>query len=251
MGACEGMPADEPTGPTPGSQTSPTASAQTEPSQALSPTKEMIEAKAKGLAIDVPLAFWTPLTANNPTVAVGGSIQLSVSANADVGPTVYYIEIFDVDTGAQVARCGFGTTCTATVSQSIATLHRYQAFISGYGMTLPPPYIQDASNVAYLTWSPDGYSVSLPASVSCYSGTGQVTATATANVDVGPTPLYIQIFDTIGNRLAICGYGKTCTATYGCGLANLVAFVSSSDANLPPFNTHASSNISVVRVVPR
>ena len=42
--------------------------------------------------------------------------DLIATASSDVGPTPYYVRIYDDDTGDQVTSCSGGTTCQATVS---------------------------------------------------------------------------------------------------------------------------------------
>ncbi|WP_031525317.1 hypothetical protein [Streptomyces sp. NRRL F-5123] len=70
---------------------------------------------------------------------------LTATSTTDVGPTAYYIEIFDVTTGTLIAQCGTGTQCVATVSYA-DTAHTHVAFISGSGSSLPPPTVRAASN---------------------------------------------------------------------------------------------------------
>src|ERR1043166_5414640 len=52
-------------------------------------------------------------------VFVGSSVSLAAQFSYNVGPTPYYIEIYDQTTGARLASCGYGTTCSATVSSSV------------------------------------------------------------------------------------------------------------------------------------
>jgi hypothetical protein len=134
--------------------------------------------------------------------------------------------------------------CTAPVSQSVATTHQYVAFVSAYGTAYTPPSIQATSGKSFVTWSNTGYRVSLASSGSIFSGTR--TLTATSNVNVGPTPYYIEIFNLrTGANVAICGSGTTCTATASVafGENDFVAFVSSYSTAIPPLNTQASSNV--------
>src|SRR5262249_18357792 len=64
----------------------------------------------------------------------------------------------------------------------------------------------------------DGFAVSLAGS-SPYEPVGQsVTLTATATVDVGPTPYYITLYsETTAAQLAVCGAGTTRSATLAQG----------------------------------
>ena len=62
-----------------------------------------------------------------------------------VGPTPYYITIYDETTGAELAVCGTGITCSATVSESSTGRHQFEAFIG-----------DDVSGTAHLasSWCP-------------------------------------------------------------------------------------------------
>jgi hypothetical protein len=103
--------------------------------------------------------------------------------------------------------------------------------------------VQAISNLSYVTWSNARYLISLTASRTSY---GQDTVTAMTNVNVGPTPYYIEIFSqTTGSRVAVCGSGTSCSANVSLnfGKNEFVAFVSSYDTLLPPANIQASSNV--------
>jgi hypothetical protein len=74
------------------------------------------------------------------------SETVTATTNADVGPTPYYIEIFN-ETGALLAVCGSGSTCSATFTPSYAGSNLV-AFVSGSSAAFPPPGIVASSNVA-------------------------------------------------------------------------------------------------------
>lgn len=177
------------------------------------------------------------------TTAVGANSALTATASADVGPSPFYIQIFDLTTGARLQYCGFGTTCSVLTSQSTATTHRYAAYVSSYDTSLPLTNLQATSAPAFITWNYNGYRVAL--SVTSNGGSSR-TLTATTNVNVGPTPYYIQIFNLrSGNRIAICGVGTTCSTnvSLALGRTDFVAFISSSSTTIPPLNTQASSKV--------
>ena len=75
------------------------------------------------------------LSVNSPHQVIGGTAVLTASSAYDVGPTPYYIEIFDQTTGARVAICGSGTSCSGSASYSYATTHTYVAYVARYGTT--------------------------------------------------------------------------------------------------------------------
>ncbi len=182
------------------------------------------------------------LTASKTTVPVGNTVVLTEKSSGDVGPTPFYIQLWDTTAGTLLNQCGSGTTCSASVSQSAATTHTYVATFAQYASSYPPPLPQSASAVNYITWTGSGYQVSLSAPAVTVNGPETVTATSTVNV--GPTPYYIEIFDENGTRIAACGSGTTCSVSYTPSArgSNLVAFVASYDSTLPPANIQASSN---------
>jgi hypothetical protein len=189
------------------------------------------------------------LSASPTTVAVGGTTTLTATANQDVGPSPFYIEIFDTTTGTFVKSCGSGTSCSVPVSQATAGTHAYQAFLMPYGTAYPPAAVQETTSTSYVTWGTSGYSISLYADSSTYS---TATVTATASINVGPTAYYIQIFSENGTRIAICGSGTTCTTQYaptGAGGGTLVAFISANSTTLPPLNAQASSNLATTYLI--
>ena len=117
------------------------------------------------LAATVTAQFWTAppasaqprqifntfdLTASANYVLVGYSATLTATYSLDVGPTPYYIEIFDQTTGLLVpSACGYGTVCAVSVQiiQSCHTvLHTFIAYLAEYGTMDPPPGIVATSN---------------------------------------------------------------------------------------------------------
>jgi len=212
----------------------------------MDPSKPQVEDQPK--AFTVTPSFTGPILAGNNTLSLGGSTTLSISTNIDVGPTPYYIQIFDLTYGADagigtlIRSCASGTTCaTGPLSLSREDTRMYVAFVSGYGTTVPPPNVVAQSPKTFVTWTSSGYSLAVPTVLSCVNpGVGQVTATA--NIDVGPTIYYIEIFDQFGSRLNSCGWGTTCTAQFPCGSVGISAFISNSATAYPPGLMKAASN---------
>lgn len=191
------------------------------------------------------------LAASQTTVPAGAASTLTAATSQDIGPSPFWTGIFDVTTGTRIAVCGYGTTCSATVSQAVAATHEYIAYLSGNSTAYPPPGIQETSLLSFVTWSGLGWRVSLSAPAGTF---GSETVTATANGDVGPTPYYIEIFNETGTRLAACGSGSTCSVTFTPSYAgsNLVAFISGYSTAFPPPAIVASSNVitSYLRIIP-
>ena len=84
---------------------------------------------------------------------VGQSVTVTATANADVGPTPYYITLYSETTGGELAICGSGTTCSATVSQSTPGPQDFEAFVgddvTGDGQ---PGFVLVSSNIVPVTW---------------------------------------------------------------------------------------------------
>ena len=183
------------------------------------------------------------LSAAPTTLNVGGTTTLTSTTSADIGPSPFWAQIYDITTGTRIGVCGFGTTCTATTSQAAATTHSFVAYVSDLTAAFPPTGIQATSNTSFVTWSNSGYRVTLSSS---RVGITTDHLTATTNVDVGPTPYYIEVFNIgTGARVAVCGSGTTCSVDVSVGFnrSDYIAFVSSFSTTLPPLNTQASSNV--------
>jgi hypothetical protein len=73
--------------------------------------------------------FAVSLAASSAYPLIGQSVTLTAATNADVGPTPYYISIYSETTGAELAICGFGTTCTATVTEGTPGAQTFEAFV--------------------------------------------------------------------------------------------------------------------------
>jgi hypothetical protein len=190
------------------------------------------------------------LAASPTTLPVGQTSTLTATTAQDISSSPFYTEIFDATTGAWLATCGTGTTCSASVSQAVATTHVFVAYESAWDHSFPPSHVQNTSNTSYVTWSNAGYRVALSTNASLTFGTA--TLTAFANQNVGPTPYYIEIFDENGTRVAVCGTGSSCSATVTPSYAgsNYVAFVSDSSSALPPGSIVASSNVVLATRLP-
>jgi hypothetical protein len=92
----------------------------------------------------VSLVTWTASGYSLTLTSFFDSVTATSSIN--VGPTPYYIEIFDMTTGARIAICGTGTVCTGTASVTSVVPHGVAAFIAGNSTSLFPSNIQATSN---------------------------------------------------------------------------------------------------------
>ena len=188
------------------------------------------------------LPYAVSLVASPTALAPGGTTTLTATANRDVGPSPFFIEIFDQTTHAFLADCAFGTTCSTTVTQFGSTVRSYVAYISRFGAGYPPPSVRAVSGTVTVSW----LTVSLSASPTALTPGGTTTLSATASLDVGPTPYWIEIFDpATGIVLAYCGFGDTCSVSVtqpGSAIRDYVAYVSGLGFSLPPPNIRATSN---------
>jgi hypothetical protein len=78
----------------------------------------------------------------------------AATTNTDVGPTPYYITIYSETTGALLATCGFGTSCTATVAQALPGSQAFEAFVgdSVPGTGRPGFALVDSNEVTVNWW---------------------------------------------------------------------------------------------------
>jgi hypothetical protein len=199
------------------------------------------------------------LSASPTTTASGQFVTLTATTNAPIASNSGdVIEIYDVTTGLFMTSCGSGvTTCTWGAELAGPTTEEFAAYVGTLDSSPPPPSEVAASAISYVTWTNTGYQLSLSTSI---SDGGPVTVTATANVDVGPTPDYIDIFnETTGLLVTQCSGlppapDNTCSDLFSVGPAgaNLVAFLApdiDGDAapatlsQLPLPSIQASSNV--------
>jgi Domain of unknown function (DUF1906) len=192
--------------------------------------------------------FSITLSASPASLAAGGTTTLTATTNADVGPSPYFISIYDSISSARMTFCGSGASCGVSVSFSGATVHSYVAYVSGSPpATGTPPSIKATSSTVTVRW----FTISLSANPKFLAPGASTTLTATASTDVGPTPYFIQIYDNGSKaRVASCAIGTTCTTSVSqsaAGVFNYIAYIGNSDATAPPSTTIATS--STVKVV--
>jgi len=203
----------------------------------LQATSNQIEVQWRELAV---LSF----AADAATLPVGASTTLTATTLRDVGPTPFFIELFDATTATLLTACGSGTSCSVTVSQGAATTHSYSAYVSPFSSSLPPAEIVSPSPfTVYITWSGSGFQITMTGPE--FTASPDRTYTAVANSDVGPTPYFIDVYsETDGTLMAHCASGTTCSfvATGG----TYVAFVDAAHVkSFPPQSIQASSNVLV------
>ena len=91
-----------------------------------------------GIAAAAPATSQIPAAGNGNSVSRAASssyvgsrqpVTLTATTNTDVGPTPYYITIYSETTGAELAVCAVGTTCTATVIYLIPGTQSLDEFV--------------------------------------------------------------------------------------------------------------------------
>ena len=116
-----------------------------------------------GIAVAAPATGQTPaagdgfvvsLAASSSYAALRQPVTLTATTNTDVGPTPYYLTIYSETTGAKLATCGFGTTCTATAAQATPGAQTFEAFV-GDDVTANghPGFALVSSNEVRVSWS--------------------------------------------------------------------------------------------------
>jgi hypothetical protein len=97
--------------------------------------------------------FSVNLASSTSSVWIGQDATLTATTNADVGPTPYYVSIYDTTAHTEVAICGTGTMCIATVAQRSIGTHSYQAYVGDYpAPTSAPGFILTSSATVSVTW---------------------------------------------------------------------------------------------------
>ena len=159
--------------------------------------------------------FFVELSASPPTLPVGQSATLTATAGADVGPTPWFIDIYDMTAGTLLRACGFGTTCSVNVAEGLETTHAFAAYVGAPSPAPPPSVVQGTSNTAFVSWTNSGIRVTLagPEIVNVQQD-GPGTYTATTNVDVetiSPSvPAVLIIYDeTTGSMIGFTSVGHT------------------------------------------
>ena len=98
------------------------------------------------------VAGWTAtLSASSTSPSIGQSVTLNATANQQVGPTPYYIDILDQTTNQVLKACGTGITCSVSVTQTSATTHTYLTELAS-SSTGATPFAATSSTVS-VTWS--------------------------------------------------------------------------------------------------
>ncbi|HTP25728.1 MAG TPA: hypothetical protein VMK12_08725 [Anaeromyxobacteraceae bacterium] len=187
--------------------------------------------------------------APSTTVHPGTSVTLTTTTHDDIGPTPFWMQIFDLATSTQIALCGFGTSCeaTSTSSRPGAALETEQfAAVLACGTSTQPldgdlmgdnaEGIGGNESTAFVTWSTSPVQVSLSLSADGLSVVARTSA---------PYGGWISIYraDT-GELLSRCFGSSSCAWAFDLSNANLVAFLTGGayPTILPPLSQVEASS---------
>ncbi len=93
--------------------------------------------------------FAISLTASATSAGVGSPVNLTGTANRDIGPTPYGLSIFDTSTGQELAHVGSGSVIAVSVSQPSVATHSFVAMVCNPGGINS----QASSSPVTVTWS--------------------------------------------------------------------------------------------------
>jgi subtilase family serine protease len=139
-------------------------------------------------ATTTPTATGTPwvvgIGASATSAMVGNTVALTATTNMDVGPTPFYIFILDGDSGKIAAMCGFGMSCSASVSYNSAIVRHFIGQIADWtGKT-----IVATSAPVTVTWGAPPTATTTPTTTRTPAPpTSTASATATATWTPQPT----------------------------------------------------------------
>jgi hypothetical protein len=212
-------------------------------------TGAAIPAKPHGLRAVQPLTAWTvSLTASSNYLWPTQYSTLTATTNMDVGPTPYYLRIYDETAGAYVVTCATGTTCSSSVTQPLPATHEYAAVVSDASTSYPPAGMQAGYGPVGVVWH--GTALTLAAGQPTVPVGGVSTLTATTSQDIGPSPFWTEIFDmTTGTRVMDCGSGTTCSVSVSQAAATTheyVAYLSALSTAYPPPGVQETSPFSFI-----
>jgi hypothetical protein len=118
----------------------------------LSPIFPPPDIRAQSLAAVVS---WVTITLSiSPTnLPARSAATVQAVASLDVGPTPFFIQVYDRDTHQKAIGCSTGSVCVGQVSQASPGQHVYIAYVSAFADTGPPPDIRATSDSIFVTWT--------------------------------------------------------------------------------------------------
>jgi hypothetical protein len=164
------------------------------------------------------------LNASASTLWPTQQLTLTMTANADVGPTPLYMTIWVSQPGVPAVllkRCNSGTVCSVTTTSQTPAFLNYVAELTD---NLDQQSVENSliAKVAEVSWKDS--QLTLTASPTTLA-VGATTTLIAHTVEIGPSASYAEIFDeTTGTMIATCGTGTACTATVSQAAATTHAY---------------------------
>lgn len=180
------------------------------------PTHHPAKSRVDATPNDYTTGYYVAMLTNMNAVAPGQYSTVSASSyGTDVGPTPYFLQVFDHGTGRLIAQCGTGSFCSASVSMSAPITEFYTAYIAGYcnsSCTEPPPNIQASISPNFVTWLQASISGANNLGVGAnptYSGVNRtVTITGSTNALNRQTSIGLSILDLTSGVTYSCETGS-------------------------------------------
>lgn len=135
------------------------------------------------------------LSAEHSPVKVGETIKLTATTPTSVGPTPYFIRIFNADTYTELKRCGSGTECRFAEpvpwaeNEHPSTRHFYAEVSSEPGV---PPYTRSEATVPVEAVT---FAVSLSSTPATVTVPESYTLKATISPELGESPYKLKIIE--------------------------------------------------------
>jgi len=192
------------------------------------------------------LAPWAvTLTANPNWLWPTRFSTLTATTNQDVGPTPYYLSIYDTTSGIFIAICASGKTCSLGVTQEKGGHRSYLAYVSAYPRAYPPAGVQAVSwPNTYVNWY-EIYSA-LQAVPGTLNPGENAKLTATLTRDISDSPFYMSIYDvTTRTPIAVCFFGSTCSVDVSQAAATthrFTAYAADLPSAYPPTHIQSTTN---------
>jgi hypothetical protein len=198
----------------------------------------------KGRHSPQALAPWTVSLAASPEALWPTQYStLTATTNQELGPTPYYLSIYDRTSETFVAKCGHGTTCSVKVTQEQPGYRRYMALVSEDPRAYPPAGLQAHTFWEVVYWR-EVFST-LQAVPATLNPGENATLTATTS-DMSGSPFYLSIYDaTTGTPIAACIYGSPCSVAVSQADATthrFTAYVADLTPDHPPSHIQTTSN---------